>query len=884
MAVLTNICGCCEGISPETPTHLKNRPGLSAIAYRTGKYAQFRESLIAALSDARFPALRALTTRDHDDFTIALLDAWAVVSDVISFYQERIANESYLSTATEQKSVMELARLIGYELRPGVAAGTFLAFTIENTSMAPGQIGASGNIRAKEDPQPSLIPVGTKIQSIPGPDEMPQFFETVEPLEAWADCNAIKPKLGIKQSGLKDNILVLDGISNDLKPNDLLLIIENTESDLKKIAKIVIHENDKTTAVYFDREAQYLPFQEPDLTGSVKNFSTPEKILNQNFANKALPATMSQSVLTGLFQMKKWNLMVFKESLRFSRMETKNEVFVFRKKANVFGYNAQEYYDYYDDAGHLKQNPNVKPWPNTNDKKIYLDSAYEQIEKGGYIAVEKPDNTIKSYTVEEIAIRPHTNFGISAKSTVIKTNPDAIEWGDKSDLGVWRNLTIHVQAEALKLALSPITQPVEGDVLTLNDLYPALKEGRPVILFGEHHNSPGTYITELRYIKELHTVNDDTVIVFDKKLEYTYTRKTLTINANVAFSTHGETVKEVLGHGDAAKVFQKFELKNPPLTFISAATPSGTQTTLEIRVNDILWKEVPSLYGRGPTEKIYITRQDDNAKTRVIFGDGKTGLRLPTGQENIKAVYRKGIGAEGLLRADQLSQLASRPLGVKAVTNPMATTGAEDREHLTDARRNATLTIFTLGRIVSLQDYEDFARAFAGISKSLATMTWSGKQQRIYITIAGENGAPVPSDSNLYKNLLTAIRSSGIPDVPVDLITYTDRYFRVEAKIRVHPDYLQDIVLKKVEEKLIANFSFENRQFGQSVARSQVIATMQSVEGVEAVDLDCFYPFDASTTPEDLIPASMPQPGDEHPQPAELLTIDLQNIKLTPMS
>ena len=48
--------------------------------------------------------------------------ACACVADVLGFYQERIANEGYLRTATERRSVLELARTIGYELKPGVAA------------------------------------------------------------------------------------------------------------------------------------------------------------------------------------------------------------------------------------------------------------------------------------------------------------------------------------------------------------------------------------------------------------------------------------------------------------------------------------------------------------------------------------------------------------------------------------------------------------------------------------------------------------------------------------------------------------------------------------------------------------------------------------------
>src|SRR5690606_3263764 len=122
-------CGCCEGVSVETPVQIQNRPGLKAINYRVGNHPQFRESLLARLTTSGWRPLQALTAIDTRDFTIALLDACTTVADVLTFYQQGTANDYYLRTATEQLSVQELARLIGYELRPGVAAGTYLAFT-----------------------------------------------------------------------------------------------------------------------------------------------------------------------------------------------------------------------------------------------------------------------------------------------------------------------------------------------------------------------------------------------------------------------------------------------------------------------------------------------------------------------------------------------------------------------------------------------------------------------------------------------------------------------------------------------------------------------------------------------------------------------------------
>ena len=90
-----------------------------------------------------------------------------------------------------------------------------------------------------------------------------------------------------------------------------------------------------------------------------------------------------------------------------------------------------------------------------------------------------------------------------------------------------------------------------------------------------------------------------------------------------------------------------------------------------------------------------------------------------------------------MVQAGQLSLLMKRPLGVLAVTNPQDAQGGEDRESLDNGRANAPLTILTLDRIVSLEDYQNFAQAFAGIAKALATWTWNGQVRGVFVTVAG---------------------------------------------------------------------------------------------------------------------------------------------------
>src|SRR5439155_12203676 len=296
-------------------------------------------------------------------------------------------------------------------------------------------------------------------------------------------------------------------------------------------------------------------------------------------------------------------------------------------------------------------------------------------------------------------------------------------------------------------------------------------------------------IFETAVLKETKTASDgSTILVLAEPLKYAYDPTTTVVYANVAYATEGETTTdEVLGSGDATQANQSFELSKTPLTYIPASTASGGESTLEIWVNEVKWTEVSSLYDRGPEEHIYVTRLADDGTVTVIFGDGESGARLPTGQENGKATYRTGTGVDGLLKADQLSLLITRPLGVKSVINPEATEGAADPQELEDARENAPTTVLTLDRVVSQLDYEDFARNFSGIAKALATWTWNEHSRGIYLTVAGEEGGDLTGSSTLT-SLRDSLLELGNPLVPIQIESYTPVSFKLAGTIYADAD------------------------------------------------------------------------------------------------
>jgi predicted phage baseplate assembly protein len=354
----------------------------------------------------------------------------------------------------------------------------------------------------------------------------------------------------------------------------------------------------------------------------------------------------------------------------------------------------------------------------------------------------------------------------------------------------------------------------------------------------------------------------------------------MTILGNVAHATHGETVSEVLGGGDASKRYQRLGLRQSPLTFVRNATsPSGTASTLGLRVNDVLWTEVPSFYGRRPDERVYITRLGDDGKITAQFGDGVHGARLPTGQENIRATYRNGTGVGGNVRAGQLTTLLTRPLGLKSAINPQPASGGDDAEPRELASQNAPITVLTLDRVVSLRDYEDFARGYAGIAKSLATWRWDGERRGVFITVAGPDGAAVADD--VVALLTSAIRAAGDPFVPLRVASYRPATFTTAFKLRFYPEFNKEIVTIAVVNAARSHFGFKARAFGQPVALSELIATLQNVAGVVAVDVDTLHRKDniGGSGLLNLLPAALPQTGSlVATLAAELLTLAVDPI------
>jgi hypothetical protein len=891
---------------------VENLPGLSALAYRVGTHGRFKTSMLSALSAN--PALEALTTREDDDPAIALCDAWAVVLDVLSFYQERIVNEGYLRTATERRSILEMARSIGYELGPGVAAGTYLAFNLETAHGAPDE---------------ARIAIGTKAQSLPEQDELPQVYETVEEIKARGAWNALKPlttRKVIPGFGAKE--IYLESILTGLKPGDGLLMIgaereadaDSERWDFRRIKEI-----------------------EPDQDGDYTKVTWDEGLGWQMFSRKVLPAQKD-------FQ-----------------------VYAMRQQAFLFGHNAPDWRTLPDEVRARYLNgteadsiANTDPeWPHfsiadiseTPDgstiKTLYLNTLYPQIIKGSWLVLVTPEPGfyVEVYEVLEAVESSRKHFTLTAKTTAVALEGENLR--EKFNDSV-RETVVFAQSEPLEVSMQPVTPPVQGHTIALDRKISDLNTGRRLIVSGKRARvevpeavnnlalklQPGgqdvplkprdslivtktpqrrpdgkliwtlmdtfgrtgtvtaaegrlhivpaadsdATVNEVHVIQAVDPLQDPTLIELTQPLAHTLDRSTVTIFANVAKATHGETKQETLGNADGSRAFQQFELKQKPLTHVSAATPGGTQTTLTVRVNDLLWEEVPTLNGQPPEKRCYTSRLADDGTVTVQFGDGLTGARPPTGTANVSSTYRIGSGLAGQVKAGQISMLLTQVLGVKGVVNPLAAAGAADPEKLAEARRNAPLTILTFDRIVSLQDYEDFANAFAGIGKAQANMLWDGEQRLVHLTVAGADGRGVGSESELFQNLIDGIDGARHPEHRVIVDSFQPLNFDVKASVKIDAAYITEDVFQAITRALQSAFDFDSRSFGQAVTGSEVQACIQQVGGVAASFLEELYFTGENPELHARLPMNMNAWRVETNQAARLLTINPQGITLTKMT
>ncbi|MFD2180461.1 hypothetical protein [Veronia pacifica] len=861
-------CDACGGVDVRTPAAPDNPAGLSRIGYRSGEYQDFSLSMTARLSSAKYGALGTLTSRELDDFTLALIDAWSASCDVLTFYNEMWLNEAYINTAIETATLHELATLIDYVPHPGVAATVDLAFTVAEGEGIPEQL---------------TVPAGTKIQSTPGQDEKPVIYETLSDLPVRAAWNAIRPTLTAPHPLTATTTRIpLPGSSLNLKPGDAVFFVGDGGNQVfATINKVTIVLAD----IARDPEAIDLtwidisplataPLSAMSLSGTVAvstafSAGTPSsnKVPLASKVDSYKGETLAAQELSELLAVEQEKEKAFFSPFIALAKPTR-AVQVFRTKAAIFGhaappldslhYSLTGTFPVFDKntSGVIVEDVASGPYAGLtktswadkgtlqlmddgNASQIYLERPMSDIAKGSTVVLLDGDKWLTSEVTDntELAAAFFTVTGKSARLAL-----DSRLYFSQFSI---RGTSVFGASEWLTIADPPLVEPLDQTAISvaLNGWYPGLEAGRTVILKGEAEGMGAEPVVAKKVVQSVsHSLEEQggTTLTFTEPIGASYLPQSLRIYANVADATQGESVVEVMDDGSATPHLALVS-KQAPQTFVPAATASGVKSTMDIRVNKILWHPVPHFLNASPTDRVYTQRIDEEGYSHITFGDGVNGAMPGKGQQNIRASYRKTLGLEGRVKAGQLNLLMSQPLGVQAVKNLLDAEGGADPESRDHIRVSAPLSCRTLGRVVSLTDYADFSLSYGGIAKATSQWLHINGRQQVVVTVAAEEGAQVPEGGDLHTALSEALAVAGDPFVRFMLRSFRHRFFRLGIRLKVHADYLREEVVVDAEAALWAKLSFAARHFGQPVFASEVIAILHDVQGVEAVVVERLY-------------------------------------------
>ena len=967
-------CGCaCDVATLSAPV---NRAGLTTIEGRLGDYRDFFGDAVRRLSDPERPAVRELGTRELDDPTIALLDAWAIVADILTFYRERLTNEGYLRTARDEYAIRELAALIGFIPRPGVSATAHLAYLMENTAA------------------PVNITAASKAQTVPGPGEQMQTFETRERLMAFASLSRMLPRVTRPARITLVDALLLTSIRlrNEsgmlvVRPGERVLfmfgervgfhVVREVEAvNIDVLAKVVelrlkprlpdtaqmrrvIQSDDGQANSLTQLRDRLFAGGDPRgrslillnligtffLGGTAKDAFAMATLFEASFAGEqkavagelrrrfeqiqerrapaplrnqpgteiasVLPglarATVTQaasgrqltrgvggalgtssaarlSLLTSVTPSVKSTLSAALDTLPIVPVEpgVAPTVFLFRGSAAAFGASAPPHFV---TGGGFNEHELELP----DFDGSYLETVFDGIAADSFVVMDQPAfinparvqlpfRALRLGRVRAAQTVSRSGYTISTKSTrldlvrpedpgeVMTITPPMTEIafdgeGDAArprfNLGVLRSTVYHVHSELVTLADAVVDDDVKGGSIELQERVDGLVPGRFLIVSGDRADVKDAALRPIAGLRgdELAMVAGvrqeaykdapgdtlHTVVELATPLAYAYKRATTVIYGNVSAASHGETVKETLGSGEASTPGQRFTFSRTPLTFTPALTTSGVESSDVVRVNGIRYHRVESLLDARPDARAYQMDVDADGSATLRFGDGVHAARLPSGDQNVRAEYRVGLGALGNVRAEQISLLTDRPLGVTGVVNPIAASGGADRDDAESIRRNAplaALALSPLSRLISVTDYAHFARRFAGIGQANAVKLSDGAQPVVLVTVAGVNDVPLAPAGELMANLRLAFEAFGDPALPIEILTRELKALVLEARVAIDGDYRWDAVEPVIRRRLLDTFSADSRALGRVVYLSEIVAVIQAVPGVVWVDVD----------------------------------------------
>lgn len=788
-------CPCETFLHPQV---IANPPGQSVLAYRVGDYLTFRRALLLSLPGET--ELTAWHPAESGDLALQLLEWWAYLADILTFYNERIANQAYLRSADQPESVQRLIRTLGYRPRPGIAARGTLAALMSK-------------------PTPCTLPQGLAIQSKPGPGQQPQIFEldNATPI-AYPDALAVNVQSSSPTPLTNATSVLLQGSVSTVKVGDELLFIGNAFPDNTSDFLLATVQNVQPEKDPSGNTNTRITFSHPNplgLSGSAADYRLMKSVQSTQLWTYP-SADPTQVLIDDNLDPEHFTIRIFVNDVHLVSVTRQIKV----GDPVLFVYAAGT--------------------PST--QLVSITGCLEVVWYANTTAGQTPDPT-KPPTEPTVP-------GVPIPHTQIKFTPP-LPWTFET-LGSWTFETLGrwtpdstslqqalLQKTLIRYAWQDVGQLIEtpnqtvtGPTISLSPASP-ITLNVPVIL----EDATGQGVEASVTISSTSSADTSSQLLTAHLSDPSITlTQPLNVLSNLLSVSRGKTVSnEIVGSGDATVAGQEFALQKSPLTYrLSSNSTSGNSytSTLRVWVNSIEWQEVPSFYAQPATACIFVTREDAQNVTYVQFGDGINGARLPSGTNNVVAQYRYGSGAAAP-SAGQLTVITQPWPNLKAIRNPIAVGGGADPDPADQICRYAPQSVLTFGRAISGDDYETVAAQAPGVKRAKAYWTWDADQQRSLVKIY------VGDDAHAVVAAQVALNAAEDPNRQVIVTRATAASVQLSLALRLDPALSSAPIVTAVTAALLDDdsglFGTHRLGIGQSIYQSQIYAACMSVPGVLAV-------------------------------------------------
>ena len=480
--------------------------------------------------------------------------------------------------------------------------------------------------------------------------------------------------------------------------------------------------------------------------------------------------------------------------------------------------------------------------PLTSPNVLDLDTTYPGILRGSWVVIEQanPDGPAPPppLVVTNVATTAVARYGMSGTVTELTLDGPWVD-PDERWLSAVRPLSVQAQSAGLSLLPVALTGPLWGSTIDLDGLYAGLEAGQRILVTGTRSDLPagaavpaGEPAMVAGVIQQTTTGTADTphtTLQLASPLTYHYDLPSVQIYGNVVPAEQGATVTEPLTGAIPGDPHPTFTLSQAPVLADPSPTASGSVSSLQLSVGGRTWTPVTRLDTATPPYS-YLTGIDSQGRTTITLSGP-----LPTGTSSLVATYRTGQGSAGNVRAHQVTQLLSRPLTVASVDNPLPGSGGSDGDGPGDLRAGAPVGLACLGRLVSVADAADLVLSWAGVGKASAVSTTDGSGEVIALTVAGVNPVPLDPAGALCTDLAAALAAAGGgPSAPVVVLPASLYLIVLAASVRCDPALDWTDVSAALQTALFGAFGYSQRQLGQDVVISEIIAVAHSVPGIES--------------------------------------------------